>query len=167
MSLHTRGTIQSVAFLQKGPTNTETGFEQESDWKITDCTNSKLKKKKKGFRCGSIQHLASYAGFPAKVAQCSDCKTTGHFTKVCHSNTSNQSVHVIQMLEVPVLRVDRMSPIDKCQKKCTVTVSASASRESQAIELMLHTGSAVSIQPICITLEVCHLLNQNYTWCAI
>ncbi|CAM4558045.1 unnamed protein product [Caretta caretta] len=100
------------------------------------------------FCCGSPQHLASYTGCPAKVAQCNHCKKTGHFAQVCRSSQFNQQVHTVTIPDVTVLSVDKITTAHIPEQiKCTVNVSAIPSGKPHSIQLMSDTGSAVSMLP--------------------
>ncbi|XP_041950977.1 uncharacterized protein LOC121711429 [Alosa sapidissima] len=92
------------------------------------------------YRYGSAQHTANFQGCPAKEALCNACKKKGHFAKVCRGS---QQVQEIAVPEVTILNV---SVGNACNIMCTVKVSTQG-MESQDIDLMLDTGSAVSILP--------------------
>lgn len=105
------------------------------------------------YRCGSTQHIASFEGCPARDALCNSCKRKGHFSKVCRGSnrvseiTESETEEVTETagVEVTVLGID--DGVRTAEKiMCTVNVSTNA-RDSQDIELMLDTGSAVSILP--------------------
>lgn len=106
------------------------------------------KQRKTCHRCGSTQHTANFQGCPAKEALCNACKKKGHFAKVCRG-----SKHVSEVEAVPEVTILSVNTRDSSSIKCTVKVSIPGS-ESQDIELMLDTGSAVSILPESMVTEL-------------
>ncbi|XP_075774672.1 uncharacterized protein LOC142826315 [Pelodiscus sinensis] len=174
MSMDTGGPVQAVTPLQKSPrllqTDNHKGKTNEKP------QNQQMESTAKAcFRYGSPQHLASYTRCPAKEAQCNHCKKIGHFAKICHSSQSSQQVHAVTIPDVTVLSVDKVTTAHIPEQiRCTVNVSAIFSGKSHPIQLMLDTGSAVSILPDSIYLHyfkdvpltepklhlVCYLKNQ-------
>lgn len=101
---------------------------------------SQTTQKKTCYRCGSTQHTANFPGCPAKEALCNACKKKGHFAKVCQGKTH------VREVDVPEVTILNVNTRDSNSIMCTVKVSVTGA-ESQDIELMLDTGSAVSIIP--------------------
>ncbi len=97
------------------------------------------------YRCGSEQHAANFPGCPAKDAVCRNCNKTGHFAKICRGN---KRVSEITVPEVTVLNIEH-SARDWGKIMCTVQICASTG-QTQDIQLMVDTGSAVSILPMSI-----------------
>lgn len=102
------------------------------------------------YRCGCAQHTANFKGCPAKEALCNGCKKKGHFAKVCWGSKHVSEVETVP--EVTILNVDDEDESDSNNIMCTVTVSVMG-LESKDIELMLDTGSRVSILPISVVTE--------------
>ncbi|KAF7651808.1 hypothetical protein LDENG_00105190, partial [Lucifuga dentata] len=92
------------------------------------------------YRCGSTQHTANFHGCPAKEVSCNACKKKGHFARVCKG--SKRVTEVV----VPELTILNVNTYDSGSIMCTVKVSVTGT-DSQNIELMVDTGSAVSIRP--------------------
>ncbi len=97
------------------------------------------------YRCGSEQHTSNFPGCPAKDAVCRNCNKTGHFAKICHGN---KRVSEITVPEVTVLNVEH-SARDCGKIMCTVQICASTG-QTRDIQLMVDTGSAVSILPMSV-----------------
>lgn len=96
------------------------------------------------YRCGSKQHMANFQKCPAKNAICNACKKKGHFAKVCRGH---KNVSEISIPEVTVLMVE--SPYhDSSKIMCTVQITVCETKQN--VELMLDTGSAVSIIPMSV-----------------
>ncbi|CAM5099970.1 unnamed protein product [Natator depressus] len=151
MSMDTGGTVQAVTPLQKSSLPLQTNdYKRKTKGKPP---NQQIQNTVKAcFRCGSPQHLASYTGCPAKVAQWNHCKTIGHFAKVCRSSQFNQQVHAVTIPDVTVLSVDKITTAHILERiKCTVNVSTIPSGKSHSIQL--DTSSAVSILPDSIYLH--------------
>ena len=102
---------------------------------------SQTAQRKTCYRCGSTQHTANFQGCPAKEAHCNACKKKGHFAKVCRGSKNVSEVEAVP--EVTILNVNTCGSGSII---CTVKVSSHGS-VTQDIELMLDTGSAVSILP--------------------
>ncbi len=97
------------------------------------------------YRCESEQHTANFPGCPAKDAVCRNCNKTGHFAKICRGN---KRVSEITVPEVTVLNVEH-SARDCGKIMCTVQICASTG-QTRDIQLMVDTGSAVSILPMSV-----------------
>ncbi|KAL7839056.1 hypothetical protein SRHO_G00257140 [Serrasalmus rhombeus] len=97
------------------------------------------------YRCGSGQHVATSPGCPAKDAMCRSCNKKGHFAKVCRGT---KKVSEVTAPEVTVLHIERNAR-DTGKITCTVQIQV-GNAQSQKLELMVDTGSAVSILPMAV-----------------
>ena len=104
------------------------------------------------FRCGADNHLANAPSCPAAKATCKTCNKEGHYARVCRSSSgSSQSVQEVEVPEITVLCVkDSTSPSDKIT--CTVKIQPPES-SALVIDLVVDTGSSVSILPSCVFKE--------------
>lgn len=96
------------------------------------------------YRCGATNHLANAANCPAARAKCRTCGKTGHFSKVCRSSKDVREV----VPDVVVLLTDTVNTsADKLLCNVHVTTANGASIET---ELVVDTGSSVSILPVAV-----------------
>ena len=101
------------------------------------------------FRCGSSTHLADAPDCPARKVTCRSCNKTGHFARVCKSKSKS----TVKVGEVVVLEMNTVLMLqDGCQdgqldNKITCAVTINAKSTSCPAELVVDTGSAVSIIP--------------------
>ncbi|KAL2102010.1 hypothetical protein ACEWY4_003771 [Coilia grayii] len=93
------------------------------------------------YLCGSTSHLANHRSCPAVKSTCNTCGKVGHFSKVCRS--AQRDVREVVMNEMTVLYMTENAVRDKIL--CTVRVDAGG--HSHDIELIVGTGSCVSIRP--------------------
>ncbi|CAM4476884.1 unnamed protein product [Lepidochelys kempii] len=153
MSMNKGGTVPAVTLLQKSSLPLQThNCKRKTNEKPS---NQQIQNTVKAcFCCGSPQHLANYTGCLVKVAQCNHCKKIGYFAKVCRSSQFNEQVHAVTIPDVTVLSLDKITTAHIPEQiKCTVNVSALPSGKQHSIQLMLDTGSAVSILPDSIYLH--------------
>ena len=97
------------------------------------------------YRCGSGQHAANSPACPAKDAMCRSCNKKGHFAKVCRGT---RKVSEVTAPEVTVLNISR-NACDTGKFTCTVQIHVGNS-QAQELDLMVDTGSAVSILPMTV-----------------
>lgn len=101
-------------------------------------------------RCGSTNHFANNAKCPAKAAVCRQCNKNGHNAKLCKGKTASQDVRkgsttVSESADTVVaLQIDDVTLYNKLM--CYVSLEASDGPTVTA-DLILHTGSGVSILP--------------------
>jgi len=95
---------------------------------------------------GSASHIANNVSCPAKNAKCKSCAKTGHFAKVCKSK--EKTVNELAVPELTVLSVQNNSA-KQAKLLCTVKITAQHN-QSCILDLLIDTGSAVSILPECV-----------------
>uniref|UniRef100_A0A3B3T9U7 Gypsy retrotransposon integrase-like protein 1 n=1 Tax=Paramormyrops kingsleyae TaxID=1676925 RepID=A0A3B3T9U7_9TELE len=111
------------------------------------------------YRCGSTVHLANHPSCPAKQCKCKQCGKIGHFAKVCRSVANTCNVQAVTVPDVTVLSIG--FPMQrKHGLSCNVTLHADGS-PPLAVELLVDTGSTVSILPEHIYLQ--HFANVALT----
>ena len=93
------------------------------------------------YRCGAAIHLANATDCPASQAKSTGCGKTGHFSKVCRS--AKQVREVVPEVVVLMTSSDLANVADRIQ--CNMTIET-ASGESATCELLVDTGSSVSIK---------------------
>lgn len=103
------------------------------------------------YGCGSAQDIANFKGCPAQEALCNACSKKGHFAKVCWGRKHVSEIDTVQ--EVTILNVDNKDGSDSSCIMCTVALSVTGSA-SQDIQLMLDTGSRVSVLPLSVVSEL-------------
>lgn len=91
------------------------------------------------YRCGSTNHLANKPSCPAAKSTCNSCGKMGHFSKVCRSAQKDVCEIVINELTVLYMTDTVRDEI------CTVHIDADG--HSHEVELIVDTGSSVSIIP--------------------
>lgn len=96
------------------------------------------------FRCGSDKHLANFPQCPAAKATCKACHKVGHFARVCRSSKTGD-VREVCLPKTTILYLRDSCHVTK-KLLCKVNVSTPASIAKE-IELVVDTGSAVSILP--------------------
>lgn len=104
------------------------------------------KKKKQQLLLTAINHMANNALCPARNAKCKSCAKTGHFDKVC--KFKEKTVNELAEPEVTVLSVQHNSA-KQAKLICTVEITAQHN-QSCVLDLLIDTGSAVSIFPECV-----------------
>ncbi|XDV20076.1 hypothetical protein PO909_025458 [Leuciscus waleckii] len=103
-----------------------------------------LKQDQSCFRCGSAAHLANAQDCPARKVTCRNCNKVGHFARVCKSKQTTPKVGEVVILEMNTVRMIENGQLDD---KITCTVAINAKATSRSVELVVDTGSAVSIIP--------------------
>uniref|UniRef100_A0A669FAM3 Reverse transcriptase domain-containing protein n=1 Tax=Oreochromis niloticus TaxID=8128 RepID=A0A669FAM3_ORENI len=102
------------------------------------------KTSKNCFRCGSNTHLANFRQCPAAKVTCKLCHKIGHFARVCCSSKT-RDVREVHLPKLTVLYLTDPSHASK-GLQCSINVSTPTS-SAKDIELIVDTGSAVSILP--------------------
>ena len=118
-------------------------------------------KRRSCYRCGSTSHLANKPSCPATKATCNSCGKMGHFAKVCRSG--QREVREVLINELTVLYMN-----DAVQDKILCTVHVDANEHSHDVELIVDTGSSVSILPVSIyqnLFPTCELAKPTVTLC--
>ncbi len=105
------------------------------------------------YRCGSTKHLANDSRCPAVSVNCNNCQKLGHFSRVCHSQQTC-SVHEV---ELPELQILYMHDSEFNKIKCTATIMTASA--SVPVELIVDSGSSVSILPKAVSNELQRLLD--------
>lgn len=100
---------------------------------------------KKCYRCGSTSHLANHSTCPAKSVVCKQCNKTGHFARVCRGTPTSG---VNEVSNVVVLNIADGTDIQTNKLWCSVSLQAAGGSSTNA-NLLIDTGSAVSIIPQC------------------
>lgn len=102
---------------------------------------------KGSFLCGSFQLLANYKGCAAGIDPIHIMlKRIGPFAKVCHSNQFNHQAHVVTVSDVTIWSVAwRILAFIPLAEKIMCSTNATAEITLKELEVMLDTGSAVSI----------------------
>ena len=92
------------------------------------------------FRCGSFSHLANKPSCPAVGVKCNKCGKIGHFSRVCRS--TQKEVREVVINEPTVLYMN-----NAVQDKILCTVQVTVNGQCKPVELIVDTGSSVSIIP--------------------
>lgn len=92
------------------------------------------------FRCGSFNHLANKPSCPAAKMTCNKCGKMGHFSRVCRS--AQKEVREVVINEPTVLYMN-----NAVQDKILCTVQVTVNGRCKEVELIVDTGSSVSIIP--------------------
>uniref|UniRef100_A0A3B3WSA7 CCHC-type domain-containing protein n=1 Tax=Poecilia mexicana TaxID=48701 RepID=A0A3B3WSA7_9TELE len=92
------------------------------------------------FRCGSFNHLANKPSCPAAKMTCNKCGKVGHFSRVCRS--TRKEVREVVINEPTVLYMN-----NAVQDKILCTVQVTVNGRCKDVELIVDTGSSVSIIP--------------------
>ncbi|KAL7861715.1 hypothetical protein SRHO_G00131560 [Serrasalmus rhombeus] len=99
------------------------------------------------YRCGSLSHLANYPKCPAKQVTCKKCTKIGHFARVCRNSGNACNVQEVTVPDLTVLSVTTPFIVEQRKKlTCNVTLSDDHGQSIQ-VDLLVDTGSAVSILP--------------------
>lgn len=127
------------------------GGQYKTQYFVKPSVSSKTFKSSKGskmtssvracYRCGSTKHLANDSRCPAASEKCHNSQMIGHFSRVCCSQQT-RSVHEIELPELKILYMQN-GLTDKI--KCTATIMTSSA--SVPVELIIDSGSSVSILP--------------------
>uniref|UniRef100_A0A096M937 CCHC-type domain-containing protein n=1 Tax=Poecilia formosa TaxID=48698 RepID=A0A096M937_POEFO len=92
------------------------------------------------FCCGSFNHLANKPSCSAAKMTCNKCGKVGHFSRVCRS--TQKEVHEVVINEPTVLYMN-----NAVQDKILCTVQVTFNGQCKNVELIVDTGSSVSIIP--------------------
>ncbi|KAF3858878.1 hypothetical protein F7725_012079 [Dissostichus mawsoni] len=95
------------------------------------------------YRCDSDKHMANSTQCPATNKICKSCGKTGHFAKVCRSEQKRE-VREVVIPELTVLLLNNSAPKEK---KIMCTVDLGLSPANQSFEMIVDTGSSVSLLP--------------------
>ncbi|XP_034056171.1 uncharacterized protein LOC117535746 [Gymnodraco acuticeps] len=95
------------------------------------------------YRCDSDKHMANSTQCPATNNICKSCGKTGHFAKVCRSEQKRE-VREVVIPELTVLLLNNTAPKEK---KIMCTVDLELSPANQSFEMIVDTGSSVSLLP--------------------
>lgn len=109
--------------------------------------------------CGSASQLANKQSCPAAKATCNSCGKMGHFAKVCRSG--QKEVREVLINELTMLYMD-----NAVQDKIQCTVHVDADEHSHDVELVVDTGSSVSILPVSMyqnLFSTCELAKSTVT----
>ncbi|XP_026202834.1 uncharacterized protein LOC113153427 [Anabas testudineus] len=134
---------------------------REKKPKTAPATAANTGKYRSCYRCGSTNHMANKPSCPAAKAPCNSCGKVGHFAKVCRS--AKKEVRELQINELTVLYMN-----DTVQDKILCTVHVDANGHSHDVELIVDTGSSVSILPVRTYLDffpTCELAKPTVSLC--
>ncbi|XP_067091751.1 protein NLRC3-like isoform X4 [Osmerus mordax] len=112
-----------------------TGYSRKSQ------TNSKCTRK--CYRFVSDKHLSNSTKCPAAKTICKSCGKTGHFAEVCRSGKK----HEVREVVIPELTVFFLKDTVPKDKKIMCTVELGTSLNMQPFQMIVDTGSSVSLQP--------------------
>ncbi|KAK0142863.1 hypothetical protein N1851_019189 [Merluccius polli] len=105
------------------------------------------------YRCGSTSHLANNQKCAAKNSKCNQCGKIGHFAKVCRSTVPTQTVQEVAVPDLTVLHITPTSAVSQIHRlTCTVSLHDNEG-QSLTTDLLVDTGSAVSILPESVYLQ--------------